>query len=101
MNSQNFDKKLFEFVIVKSETLQHRKPEREDFEEYFTDGDEAAVTFQNLGKDAYLIAPNPWQNNESDAYGHIAAFMKKSSNDQVKIYENNLDGNNSVSIRFL
>ena len=84
MNSQNFDQKLFEFVIVKSDTLQHRKAETEDFEEYFTNDDEAAVTFENLGKDAYLIAPNPWQNTKLEAYGHIAAFMKKSSNDQVK-----------------
>ena len=84
VNSNNFDQKHFEFVIVKSETLQFRRENKEDFQDYFTEDKSAAVTFENLGKDAFLVAPNPWTDSKSEVYSHLGSFMRKATDDQLK-----------------
>ena len=87
VNSQNFDQKSFEFVIVKSKTLQFRRAEKEDFEDYFTEDENVpAVGFENLGKDAFLIAPNPWPTSKLDIYSHLGSFMKKGSKGNFSIF---------------
>ena len=85
VNSNNFDQKTFEFVIVKSETLQFRPVEKEDFQDYFTEEKSAAVTFENLGKDAVLVAPNPLMTESKlEIYSHLGSFMRKASDNQLK-----------------
>ena len=87
VNSQNFDQKSFEFVIVKSSTLQFRRAEKEDFKDYFTEDEKVlAVGFENLGKDAFLIAPNPWSTSKLDIYSHLGSFMKKGSKGNFSIF---------------
>ena len=72
-------------MIVKSETLQFRPVEKEDFQDYFTEEKLAAVTFENLGKDAVLVAPNPLMTESKlEIYSHLGSFMRKASDNQLK-----------------
>lgn len=66
----------FEFVLVDGPGLSGAKPDPSAFRQYFESaaGDEEIVAFDNLGNDAYLIAPCP--RAPLSAYPHLAAFMR-------------------------
>ena len=61
ISRDSLEQRNFEFVLVSAESLQHIRPEREAFEEYFDcDLKEKTVTsFLNLGGDALLVVPCP------------------------------------------
>ena len=65
----------FEFVLLDSPFLD-LPPEPEAFASYFTsvESDAGIVVFENLGKDAVLVAPTPQA--PDSAYPHIAAFTR-------------------------
>lgn len=71
----------FEFVLLNSPELAC-PPDPIAFAEYFTspDNDEGIVVFQNLGRDAVLVAPSP-RGSESTC-GHLAAFIRNASDAQ-------------------
>ena len=50
--------------------------------EYFHGKGKVAV-FENLGRDATLVAPKPLQGVDHKYYTHLAAFMKGAPEDQV------------------
>ncbi|MGL6075959.1 MAG: DUF6940 family protein [Fimbriiglobus sp.] len=64
----------FECVLLNSPGLA-RRPNPEAFQEHFTDEAFGAVAFQNLNGDAMLVVPTPLV--APDAYGHLAAFVRK------------------------
>jgi hypothetical protein len=66
----------FEFVLVDSPALAGRAAERRAFEAQFrTEGDaEGVAAFDNLGGDAFLVAPCPLA--PDSCYAHIAAFSR-------------------------
>lgn len=66
--------RAFEFVLLDSPGLAAR-PDADAFAEHFrTAAPLSAVEFQNLGRDATLIAPHP--SGPHSAYGHLAAFVR-------------------------
>ena len=72
----------FEFVLVESPQLARVHPNSSAFEQYFqsTQADEGIVTFENLGKDAVLVAPSP--RAPLSAYPHLAAFVRNAPESQ-------------------
>lgn len=68
----------FEFVLLDSPSLA-RRPEPEAFAEHFA-GTTPVVTFPNLGGDAILVVPAPVAG--PDAYGHLAAFVRRAPEPQ-------------------
>jgi len=71
----------FEFVLLDSPGLA-RTPDREAFAEYFSAAPptEAAIAFENLGRDATLVVPCP--RGPGSAYGHLAAFTRHAPTSQ-------------------
>ena len=67
--------KPFEFVLLDAPGLE-RPPEPEAFAEHFgrAKRDCPVVTFENLGKDAVLVVPEPAA--APPAYVHLAAFVR-------------------------
>lgn len=65
----------FEFVLLDSPFLD-LPPEPKAFASYFTsaESDAGIVVFENLGKDAVLVAPSP--RAPDSAYSHLAAFTR-------------------------
>lgn len=72
----------FEFALVDGPALAGMPPDPDAFAEHFAaagpDADVAA--FDNLGRDAYLVAPTP--RAPENVYPHIASFSRDASMDQ-------------------
>lgn len=72
----------FEFVLVEGPALAAMPPDSDAFARYFLaagpDADVAA--FDNLGGDAFLVAPTP--KAPADVYPHLAAFSRGAPLDQ-------------------
>lgn len=64
----------FEFVLVNYPRLQEVSPNPNPFQRYFANADSSVVTFDNLGRDATLVAPCPLA--EPSAYTQIANFSR-------------------------
>ena len=80
--TQNAMANPFEFVLINSPWFCSRRIETEAFENYFTDDtDQGIVSFANLSGDAILIVPSP--RTDIDAYGHLAAFIRKAPSSQI------------------
>jgi len=72
-----------EFVLLDSPTLARLCPEPEPFQAQFARYGAAEVaTFPNLGGDAVLVVPRPV--GPADAYGHLAAFVRRGPAGQVR-----------------
>ena len=72
----------FEFVLLESPGLA-RHPDTEAFAEYFgAASEEGIVVFPNLGGDAIMVVPSPL--TFPDAYGHLAAFVRKAPEIQIQ-----------------
>ncbi len=63
----------FEYVLVDSPALIAVQPDPIAFAAYFQPG-KAIVEFENLGRDACLIAPCPGE--AGDNYAHLSAFLR-------------------------
>ena len=76
----------FEFVLINSPGLCSRHTDASTYNNYFTDDNINAgiVTFANLSGDATLIVPSP--RTDDDAYGHIAAFIRRAPETQVDAF---------------
>jgi hypothetical protein len=72
MTRANLDQ-TYEYSLVKNNYLVDVLPDQHTFQQYF-DSEQQAVTFQNLGGDAQLIAPCPHHN--PDCYTHIGTFVR-------------------------
>lgn len=70
--------RAFEFAIVDRPGID-LPPDPTPFSEYF-DVDADAVVFDNLGRDATLVAPTP--QGPAGAYPHLAAFTRQASSSQ-------------------
>lgn len=71
----------FEFVLLNSPGLA-RTVDPDPFREHFLfDDSEGVVAFENLRKDALLVVPSP--RGSEDAYGHLAAFVRRAPEAQV------------------
>lgn len=67
----------FEFVLLNCPRFCSRPTDRDTYAGYFS-ADETGhgvVTFANLRGDATLVVPSP--RAEDDAYGHLAAFVRR------------------------
>lgn len=73
----------FEFVLVNTPAFATLHTDPNTYSEYFTDTDEdqGIVSFTNLSKDATLVVPSPRALDE--AYGHLAAFVRRAPEAQV------------------
>lgn len=70
----------FEFVLLDSPYLVC-KPDPSAFAQHFASAAPGAVIeFPNLGKDAIMVVPCP--NDSSSDYGHLAAYLRNSSESQ-------------------
>lgn len=71
---------LFECVVVDDPSLDV-PPDPAPFAEYLCD-DRAVVRFANLGGDAVMVVP--CRQAREDAYGHIAAFVRRAPREQQR-----------------
>lgn len=73
----------FEFVAIKSDSLDSMNIDRYAFEEHFNTASQGSGTaeFSNIGGDAFLIAPVP-QGTEA-VYKHLATFMRDAPKQQA------------------
>jgi hypothetical protein len=69
----------FEFVLLDSPNLA-RHPDPEAFAEHFDGASSEVLAFPNLGGDAIMIVPRPL--TKPEAYGHLAAFVRFSPEQQ-------------------
>ncbi|SDJ91987.1 hypothetical protein SAMN05421823_101423 [Catalinimonas alkaloidigena] len=65
--------KPYEFVLLRSASLATRPADAEAFAEFF-DTSALVVDFENLGKNARLIAPTP--RTDADHYKFLASFVR-------------------------
>lgn len=88
----------YEFVLVKSSSLERVTPEPHTFATYFKNN-QSVVSFPNLRGDATLVVPSP-QGHEKQ-YSHLANFVRQAPDNQVndfwkkvgKIYQKQLGAN--------
>jgi hypothetical protein len=73
----------FECVLVDSPQLRAVNFDGDSFAEYFLAG-EPVVSFTNLGRDAYLVAPTPLQAKQS--YAHLAVFSRSVPDEQQRVF---------------
>lgn len=66
--------------MIDAPMLDNMCPDTDAFRSYFSGGDVA--TFRNLGGDAILIAPS--YEDSSCRYPHLAAFLRKAPDQQVR-----------------
>lgn len=76
----------FEFVLLNCPEFCSRPTDAKTYENYFAadDTDRGIVSFTNLGGDATLIVPSP--RTERDAYGHLAAFVRRAPTSQLESF---------------
>ena len=90
VNLKGAKKLQFSFVLINSPALHEfgkRGVDQQSFAGHFkTRGDPYGVAFDNLGKDARLIAPRPPPANISPdlrSYSHLAKFVREAPEKQV------------------
>jgi len=73
----------FEWVLIHAASFANRQSDADTFAGHFVndDLDSGIVAFSNLRGDATMIVPSPRTDHE--AYGHLAAFLRKSPNTQT------------------
>jgi len=72
-----------EFVLIEAPALAEVRPDAATFSSHFGAGD-GVVTFPNLGGDALLVVPEPAEGAETEAYPHLAAFLRRGPARQVR-----------------
>jgi len=84
--SKNTLDKPFEFVTIKSKALSNITQDYSSFSKYFrVKSNKKVVSFDNLGKDAFLIVPVPvperqtWQDKD---YKNLSQFTKNAPEEQ-------------------
>jgi len=73
----------FEFVLVNAESLENVSPDKDAFQEHFSDCQRLVTKFHNLGGDSMLISPCPESSTNLEAYSHLAKFVRKAPQKQV------------------
>lgn len=71
--NHNWEKEVFEFVLINSSALPKISANPQPFHEHFKTA-ESIVTFANLGGDAQLIVPTPISDQTN--YPHFAEFIR-------------------------
>ena len=73
----------FEFVLLNTPSFSSRQTDAKTYREYFEQDEEdlGVVVFANLSGDATLVVPCP--KGDLDAYGHLAAFVRKAPESQI------------------
>lgn len=81
--SRDCEQRPFEFVLLSAARFATRRPDATAYKDHFTadDSQQGIVTFPNLSGDSTLIVPSPRTNE--DAYGHLAAFVRRAPESQV------------------
>lgn len=77
--------RTFECVFVSSPLLAGMPPDSSPFSEHFRP-DCSVVTFDSLGKDAWLVAPCPGKQGEN--FAHLAGFAATGSEEQQGAFWN-------------
>ena len=80
---ENWEKTVFEFVLIYSPFFENLIAEQNAFAAYFTKN-KKAVSFPNLGKNAWLVAPVPEMGFEN--YSHLAKFVKNAPGEQISAF---------------
>jgi hypothetical protein len=75
--------RAFECVFVSSPLLDELPPDPTPFLEYFSPGC-SVVTFESLGKDAWLVAPCPGVQGSN--FSHLARFVSTASPEQISAF---------------
>jgi hypothetical protein len=86
VNYSTSQEESFEFVLIESSYLYQFAGVEQDpvtFSEHFEHciDNEFGCVFENLGGDSILIAPKPL--TTENAYGHLAAFVRRAPTDQL------------------
>lgn len=82
-NKNNFERDPFHFVLVNSRDFGDRHSDPAAFQEHFKPNCITA-TFQNMGRDATLIAPClPLKESDTSHYTHLASFVRHADSNQV------------------
>lgn len=77
------DEQQFEFVVLDaSGSLNGSPASSTSFAEHLKATSASVVSFPNLGKDAVLVVPDQVSGVNSDAYGHLATFIRQAPEDQ-------------------
>lgn len=71
---------IYEFVVIGTEAFNGLKTNKKPFEEYFEE-EEWVVNFENLGKNAILIAPCP-SSLYTEGYKHLGQFIRNAPSAQ-------------------
>ena len=74
--------KEYEFVLVKNKGLARIEPNPKAFATYFQK-DQLVVDFDNLGRNARLVAPCPVDQKD---YAHLARFTRQASESQLDAF---------------
>ncbi len=80
---ESWEKTILEFVLIYSPVFSKLKAEQNAFSAYFTKN-EKVVSFPNLGKNAWLIAPAP--EGDFEIYSHFAKFVKNAPIEQIDAF---------------
>lgn len=76
----------YEYTIVNSPYLKNKSADTYTFSAYFSSARQA-VSFDNLGGDARLIAPCPLDDQPAEnGYAHIGRFVREAPDEQIQTF---------------
>jgi hypothetical protein len=73
----------FECMVLDEPLLARFRPDPAAFADRFAADDSNVIACQNISGDATLIIPRPLPSADADAYGHLAAFLRRAPRHQV------------------
>jgi hypothetical protein len=73
----------FECVVINEVHLPRFRANPAGFSDRFASDGAEAIAFPNVSGDATLVVPRPLPGIDADAYGHIAAFLRRAPRRQV------------------
>jgi hypothetical protein len=74
----------FECMVLNEPRLGRFRPDPAAFADRFATDKADVIAFQNISDDATLIVPRPLPSTDADAYGHLAAFLRRAPRHQVE-----------------
>lgn len=83
VSSQAAASQPFDFVVLDAQgSLNVTRPSSDAFSGHLKEAEGSVVSFPNLGRDANLVVPAHLVDLPSDAYGHLAAFVRRAPTHQ-------------------